>query len=139
MIVPCANCGQKNRVAAGRFGEGPVCGECGERIDDPEAPVTVESGEFDALVAGAGRPVLVDFWAPWCGPCRQVAPEVEEFAARQAGDVLVAKLNTEEHPDVARQQGVQGIPMFALFRDGERVETATGYMSADQLESSFQG
>ena len=137
MIVACPECGQKNRVAAKRIADGPICGSCKSKIGAPAAPVKVESGEFDDLINHAETPVFVDFWAPWCGPCQMVAPEVETFAANHAGDILVAKVNTEEHPQVAQAQGIRGIPMFALFKGGDRVDTATGYMSADQLEQNF--
>ena len=137
MIVPCPNCDQKNRVAASRLADGPVCGNCKTGLDAPAAPIKVESGEFDDLITHADRPVFVDFWAPWCGPCQMVAPEVETFAERHAGDILVAKVNTEEHPQVAQQQGIRGIPMFAMFDNGSRVESATGFMNADQLDETF--
>lgn len=137
MIVPCPNCGQKNRVAAGKLPDDPVCGECGTELDSPSAPIEVEAGDFDDLIANADKPVFVDFWAPWCGPCQMVAPEIETFAERRAGDLIVAKVNTEEHQQVAQDQGVRGIPMFALFEGGSRVETATGFMDADQLEQTF--
>ena len=137
MIVPCPNCGQKNRLAADRLSDGPVCGNCKSSIDAPSAPVKVEPGEFDDLLNQSDKPVFVDFWAPWCGPCQMVAPEVETFATNHAGEMIVAKVNTEEHPQVAQKQGVRGIPMFALYDSGEQVETATGYMSAEQLEQTF--
>jgi thioredoxin 2 len=138
MIVPCPECSQKNRVPAARLGDGPTCGECHTSLDDPSAPMTVESGEFDDLINGSDRPVFVDFWAPWCGPCKMVAPEVEELAARHRGDLLVVKVNTEDHPQVAQSQGIRGIPMFGLFENGERVNEATGYMKADKLETVFK-
>ena len=138
MIVACPECGQKNRVPAKRLADRPTCGACQTNLSAPNTPVKLESGEFDDLLQLADKPVFVDFWAPWCGPCKMVAPEVEELAARHRGDLLVAKVNTEEHPQVAQSQGIRGIPMFGLFKNGERVNEATGYMKADKLETVFK-
>ena len=137
MILRCANCGQKNRVPAAKLGEGPSCGKCAETLDRFPEPIEVRGEEFDALLANAPVPVFVDFWAPWCGPCKTAAPEVAKLARRHGDRLLVAKLNTQDFPEIALNQKVQGIPMFALFRDGERVQTAMGYMPVAELESTF--
>lgn len=137
MIVKCTNCGQKNRVPAERVEQTAKCGKCGESITATGRPVKVGAKAFQDLVDNSPLPVLVDFWAPWCGPCKAVAPELEKLAERYAGEVVVAKLNTDEHPAIAQQEGVRGIPMFALYRGGERVGTQTGFMSADKLARGF--
>jgi len=138
MIVRCPSCGQKNRIPAERVDEQPRCGKCGDVIDAFVDPIKVDGDEFYALIEHAPMPLFVDFWAPWCGPCRMVAPEIEKLARRNAGSLIVAKLNTEDHPEVAGKEGVQGIPMFALYRDGERVATDMGYKTVAQIESRFE-
>lgn len=137
MIIKCQHCGQKNRVPSARLDEGGTCGKCGEALEPTGVARGITAKQFDDLVANSPVPVLVDFWAPWCGPCRMVAPEVEKVAAAQKGKVLVAKLNTEKYPGIAQREGVRGIPMFALYRDGERVTTASGYMQASELERAL--
>jgi thioredoxin 2 len=134
MIVKCQNCGQKNRVPGARLEDGGKCGKCGETLEATGRANSISAADFDDLLVNSPLPVLVDFWAPWCGPCRMVAPEVEKLAAAQKGDVLVVKLNTQEHPSIAQREGVRGIPMFGLYRNGQRVGTATGYMDADALQ-----
>src|SRR5687767_14155818 len=131
----CAGqCGQRNRLAYGRLHESFRCGKCqatislpGEAIDVPSAAV------FAALVQSATLPVLTDFWAPWCGPCKMVAPEVASFAASAAGRLVVTKVNTEAVPALAQQFGISGIPTFVLFHDGQEAARRSGGMSAAQL------
>ncbi len=137
MILKCPNCSQKNRIPAERVTQTAKCGNCGESITATGQPVAVNESAFQDLVDNSPIPVVVDFWAPWCGPCRAVAPEVEKLAKRFEGQVVVAKLDTQKHPTVAQREGVRGIPMFALYKDGERAATQTGMMSADQLASGL--
>lgn len=137
MILKCQECGQKNRVPAAKIEDGARCGNCGAELQATGTPVEVNEEAFRDLVENSPLPVVVDFWAPWCGPCRMVAPEVEKLAARFEGKVVVVKLNTEKHPAVAQQEGIRGIPMFGLYKNGERAATQTGYMSADQLAAGL--
>src|SRR5688572_23751338 len=102
MIRECPSCGSKNRVPAAKLAQRPKCGRCHTELGAPDEPFALESAAaFDELVSASPLPVLVDFWAAWCGPCRAVAPEVEKLARRHAGHVVVAKLDTEQVPDVA--------------------------------------
>lgn len=137
MIVPCSSCAQKNRIPAERVTQTAKCGKCGAEVSATGRPVLISGADFHDLVENSPIPVLVDFWAPWCGPCKMVAPELEKLAMRKQGEVVVAKLNTDEHPAIAQREGVRGIPMFALYSGGERVKTQTGYMSAQQLAQNF--
>jgi thioredoxin len=102
-----------------------------------QAPYPIGSGEeFNELVAQSPLPVLVDFWAPWCGPCRVVAPEMEKLAREQSGSLVVAKLNTDEIPQVAGRFGIQGIPTFILFKEGREAGRASGAMRAAQIAAA---
>src|SRR5687767_8039355 len=115
VIVACASCGKANRVPFQRLAEVAQCADCKEALPAPGYPIQVESASsFHAMVSRSGVPLLVDFWAPWCGPCKMVAPAVEEVAAGAGRQFLVAKVNTEDQPRVAGQFGIRSIPTFIL-------------------------
>ena len=116
-VYPCAHCGQKNRVERSRAADGPRCGSCKQAVL-PQKPVTVTDGTWQELVVQAPVPVLVDFWAPWCGPCRAIAPVLEEIAAARQGRLIIAKLNVDENPHMSAHFDVQAIPTMIIF-DGE--------------------
>lgn len=134
MIIECTSCGTKNRLPAARLEEGGKCGQCKQPLAPPGKASVVESAaDFDALLKSSPVPVLVDFWAPWCGPCRTVAPELERVASDRRGKVLVAKVNTDELPDVAGRFGIQAIPTMILFSRGKEARRIQGAMRAPAI------
>ena len=119
VVRACAACGRKNRVPAAKLAREGRCGACKAPLPPLAEPLDVGPGELREIVTDVSVPVLVDFWAGWCGPCRAVAPEVKRTAREMRGRALVLKVDTEAHPDLARAYAVQGIPHFAVIVDGE--------------------
>lgn len=130
--VVCAHCATENRIAAGRLGETPKCGKCGALLL-PGKPVELNDATYDTVIARTGLPVVVDYWAAWCGPCRAMAPQFEAAARELQTRVLFAKVNTEEAQAVAARAGIRAIPTLALFRDGHEVARTSGAMDARTL------
>jgi thioredoxin 2 len=135
----CPNCGQPNRFPASKADRRAHCGKCKTPILPLAAPQPIGSAaEFDELVANSPLPVVVDFWAEWCGPCHTVAPQLERLARERTGSVVVAKVDTEALPEVASRFGIRGIPTFIAFRQGREATRATGAMPADAIASALQ-
>jgi thioredoxin 2 len=135
MIVSCKQCGQKNRVPAKHLSDTGRCGNCKNALPAASEPLRPDVAEFDEIVAQSKVPVLVDFWAEWCGPCKRAAPEVERTAANSAGRALVLKVDTEQYPQLAARYNVRGIPNFVVFHNGKLVMQQAGLVGHDVMES----
>jgi thioredoxin 2 len=135
LLITCPNCGQTNRLLHERLG-GPVrCGKCKASLPPPGVPLEVGSAaDFDLLLAHASIPIVVDFWAEWCGPCRMVAPELAKVAARAAGRFLVVKIDTDALADLGERYGIRSIPTLAVFANGREVTRTTGARPANDIE-----
>ena len=133
LVFRCRRCGAMNRIALLAPGREPVCGRCKADLDTSGAPGEVDLAGLERAVAAAPVPVLVDFWAPWCAPCRAFAPTLDRFAREQAGRLLVLKLDTEAHQAAAARFGIQAIPTLAAFRGGREVERASGALPLEEL------
>lgn len=132
--LACPQCQRANRIPFARLHLKGKCGSCKAALPHPALPVEIDSAaSFTELVRSASLPVLVDFWAPWCGPCRMVAPEVTKLAGLAAGELLVVKVNIEAQPGIAGSMGIRSIPTFAVFVGGREVERSAGGSSAIQL------
>jgi thioredoxin 2 len=136
ILTSCSACGQVNRLAYDHLAEGLRCGRCKQPITSPVEPL--EAGrveDFDRLVAMASLPLIVDYWAPWCGPCRMVAPELVKVASRGAGRWMVVKVNTDVLTELGERFRIRSIPTMAVFAGGNEIARTTGARPAADIEA----
>jgi len=126
LLVRCPKCGVTNRIPRAKLAQGPVCGRCRTTLAVDDQPVTVTDATFAADVERSPLPVLLDLWAEWCGPCRMMAPILEELAAEMAGRVRVAKLNVDQNPATTARFGVSNIPTLLVLKGGREVDRIVG-------------
>ena len=137
--VACPSCGQANRVRYERLHDAVRCGKCKASIDATAVPLDVAStADFDRLIGAASIPVVVDYWATWCAPCRMVAPELEKVAARAASRYLVVKVDTDALADLGQRYSIRSIPTMAVFAHGGEVARTSGARPATDIEAFIQ-
>jgi len=137
ITVRCQFCGTWNRVDAARVGDRPKCGKCGRPMLI-DRPIPLDDDSFARTIAESDVPVLVDFYADWCGPCKVMAPAVDQLAARHQGKLLVGKLDTDRSPRTAQSFDIRGIPTVIVFEGGREAKRATGAMPLQGLEKLIQ-
>jgi len=127
-LIPCGYCGATNRAPVEKLQSGlaPICGRCKKPLATHPKPVEVTDANFAEEVERSPLPVLIDMWAAWCGPCRQLAPVVEELAAELSGRMRVGKLNVDQNPETAGRFGIQSIPALLIFKAGREVDRIVG-------------
>jgi len=123
--VACPGCGATNRLPAERIDEAPMCGRCGKALLQGQ-PLELTDGNFDAVIGATRLPVLVDFWAPWCGPCRTMAPAFEQAARQLAGRALLVKVNSDDNPALSQRYGIRSIPTLVRLDGGRESQRQSG-------------
>jgi thioredoxin 2 len=135
VIRNCSTCGKANRIPARHLADTGRCGACKSPLAAVADPIEVDIADFDEIIRESKVPVLVDFWAAWCGPCRMAAPHVAQTARDLAGRAVVLKVDTERHPELAARYRVQGIPNFAVFSGGQLQFQQAGLVDSETMKS----
>ncbi len=130
--IACAHCGATNRLPADRLGDDPTCGRCHQPLL-AGAPIELDDRSFDAFVQKSSLPVLVDFWAPWCGPCRQMAPQFDAAARQLKGRALLVKVNSDDSPQTSAKFGIRSIPTLVRLQGGAELRRQSGALPAAQI------
>jgi thioredoxin 2 len=136
VITACGSCGRRNRVPYSAIGKTTRCGGCRSEVGAPAAPLQARTtAAFDAALRDSALPILVDFWAPWCGPCRMVAPELEKVARTHAGEWLIVKVNTDELEDLGSRYDIRSIPTMSVMHHGRELGRTAGARPAADIEA----
>src|SRR5512132_3689506 len=134
VLLGCPSCGKTNRLRYAALASKAKCGSCATPLSAPAAPVDIsDATAFDAAVTSSALPVVVDFWAPWCGPCRMMAPELEKVASAAQGEWLVAKVNTDAVAELGERFRIRSIPTLAIFHGGREIHRVSGARSAADI------
>lgn len=139
LILKCGECNAKNRIPLSRIDDAPKCGKCGIflPVESLSRTVPVTDRTFDQEVMASSLPVLVDCWAPWCGPCRAIAPVLEELAGTYRGRLKIAKLNVDENPGIGSRYSISSVPTMLLVKNGKIIDRLVGALPKEQLESQI--
>jgi thioredoxin 2 len=139
ILIACGSCGTMNRLKYARLEQSAQCGKCKTALPRPNKPIDVpDAGVFDAAISKASVPVLIDFWATWCGPCHMMAPEIDKVAERAAGRALILKVDTEANPKLSDRYGIRSIPTVMIFQGGKQVQRTAGVQPAATLEQLLE-
>jgi thioredoxin 2 len=140
VLTRCPSCHTTNRLSYSSLGRAARCARCQSALPPPASPIDVpDTATFDRLIATTRVPVVVDFWAAWCGPCRMMAPELAKAAERRAGEMLIVKIDTDAHPELGERFRIRSIPTLAVFREGREATRASGVRSAADVDALVFG